>query len=222
MHEDNRSGNVTGTIDQLCRAGRTTAAVLVQALSELSRSGTAQVNERDGIFSVTNRRMSRERRTREYERLRKQDQRVREKSRNCPGPSSISVSISRERPPDGALSQPERRSGQTAPEDPRGAKTTSERESKSAFSLKECEQYAASLKSIKSPKAYAKTIWRSGEDDDAIAAYLAKGDSGNAAKKPPDRPVDVAEVKRLAAEFEAMDPPRTDIADALRASIGAK
>jgi len=94
---------------------------------------------------------------------------------------------------------------------------TSERASGSRFSLKECEQYAATLKSIKSPKAYAKTIWRSGEDDDAIGDFL--GNTGKVMKKQPDKPVDVAEIQRIAAEFDKAE--MHDIADQLRASIAS-
>jgi hypothetical protein len=93
----------------------------------------------------------------------------------------------------------------------------------SRFSLAECRKYADSLKGIKSPAAFAKSIWRSGEDDDQVAEFLARGDSGNAVKKPPDKPVDVAEIQRIAAEFDEAQ--LHDIADALRASIqtgGAK
>jgi hypothetical protein len=106
------------------------------------------------------------------------------------------------------------------PEETKGARKTSERASKSRFSLKECEQYAASLKRIKTPKAFAKIIWRSGEDDDAVAEFLGRGDSGNAVKKAPDKPVDVAEIQRIAAEFDEAQ--LHDIAKALRASIEAK
>jgi len=222
MHEADRSGLITGTLEQLARVSRSTTVTLDQALNELSTSGAAQITRRKGIITVQNRRMVRESHMRENARLRKQNQRHRKKSREGHTLSSYSSSISRERPPDGALSQPQSRIGQAAPKAPKGAKKTSERESKSRFSLKECEQYAASLKGIKSSKAYAKTIWRSGEDDDQLAEFLVRGDSGNAIKKPPDKPVDVGEVQRLAAEFEAMDPPRTDIAKALRASIEAK
>jgi hypothetical protein len=225
MHDDNRSGNVTGTIDQLCRIGRTTAAVLVPCLSELSTSGTAQVNERDGIFTIQNRRMIRERNDRDSTRNRVKNHRYRKKKRECNNDSSSSSSISSERDNLAVALSPRRRTGQTAPEDSKSAKKTSERESKSRFSLKECEQYAASLKGLKSPKAFAKSIWRSGEDDAEIADYQARGDSRNAVEKKPSKPVDVGEVQRLAAEFEAMDPPRTDIANALRASVqtgGAK
>ena len=44
------------------------------------------------------------------------------------------------------------------------------------------------LKRIRSPKAYGKTIWRSGEDDDAVGEFL--GNTGKSMKKEaPDKPV---------------------------------
>jgi hypothetical protein len=219
MHEDARSGQVTGTLDQLCRIGRCTAAVLAPCLSELSTSGAATVHERKGVFTVVNRRMTRERNARENTRERVKNHRFRKKKRECNNDSSISTSLSSERDNLAVALSPPTRTGQTALENRKGAKKTSERESKSRFSLAECEQYAASLKGVKSPKAFAKTIWRSGEDDDQVAEFLGRGDSGNAVKKAPDKPVDVAELQQLAADLERMgfDKP----AEALRASIQA-
>jgi hypothetical protein len=107
---------------------------------------------------------------------------------------------------------------EAAPAEQPAKQTTSERESKSRFSLKECEEYAASRKGIKSPKAYGKTIWRSGEDDDAIGDFL--GNSGKVMKKQPDKPVDVAEINRLADDLDAMK--HHEAAQALRASIQGK
>lgn len=88
----------------------------------------------------------------------------------------------------------------------------------SRFSLKECEEYAASRKGLKSVRAFAKTIWRSGEDDEQIAAFQA-GHSGAPIKKPPDEPLDPVELNRLADELEST---HHDAAQALRASIQAK
>jgi hypothetical protein len=122
----------------------------------------------------------------------------------------------------GALSPtplPAEEGGTNPPEETKSARKTSERASRSKFSLKECEQYAASLKRIKTPKAFAKIIWRSGEDDAEIAEFQARGDSGHAVKKPPDKPVDVAELQRLADDLDAMK--HHEAADALRASIQA-
>jgi hypothetical protein len=103
-----------------------------------------------------------------------------------------------------------------APAEPPREKT-SERASGSRFSLKECEQYAASLKGIKQPKAYGKTIWRSAEADDEIADFL--GNTGKAMKKQPDKPVDVAAMQRLADELERME--LKEQAAAVRAGIEA-
>lgn len=50
-----------------------------------------------------------------------------------------------------------------------------ERESRSQFSLKECREYAETLPEIKAPGGFAKAIWRSGEEDDSIAAFQARG-----------------------------------------------
>jgi hypothetical protein len=126
-------------------------------------------------------------------------------------------------PIDYGLSPPtpsQQESAETAPaERPRETKT-SERESKSRFSLKECEQYAASLKGIKQPKAYGKTIWRSAEADDEIAEFQGSlGNTGKLMKKQPDKPVDVAAMQRLADELEKME--LKEQAAAVRAGIEA-
>jgi hypothetical protein len=104
--------------------------------------------------------------------------------------------------------------GLSAPpaERPAGQKT-SERGSKSSFSLKECERYAASLKGIKSPQAYAKTIWRSGEDDEQIAAFLEP----KAQIAETEKPIDVAELQALADELDRMKLDKA--AAALRAGL---
>jgi hypothetical protein len=104
------------------------------------------------------------------------------------------------------------------PSQPPAEQKTSERASGSRFSLKECVRYAKSLKSIKSPEAFGKAIWRSGDQDDEIAAHQA-GHSGNPMKKAPDKPVDVAEMQRLADDLDAME--HHEAAKALRASIEA-
>ncbi|MET0753611.1 MAG: hypothetical protein ABWZ66_09565 [Pyrinomonadaceae bacterium] len=60
MHESGRSGVITGTVEQLCRVCRATAAEMSLALDELSQSRTAVVSERNGIYTIINRRMKEE------------------------------------------------------------------------------------------------------------------------------------------------------------------
>ena len=117
---------------------------------------------------------------------------------------------------------PAEEGGTNPPEGTKSARKTSERASGSRFSLKECEKYAASLKNIKSVKAFAKSIWRSGDADDEIAEFQANdGHSGKSMKKePPPKPVDVAEVQRIADELDKAE--MHDIADQLRASVQGK
>jgi hypothetical protein len=161
--------------------------------------------------------MQREFNERQMTRKRVENYRVRKKTRQCNAPSSSSHSYSSESDNLAVALSPAPRTAKTAPKDRKGAKTTSERESKSRFSLKECEQYAASLKGIKQPKAYGKTIWRSAEADDEIADFL--GNTGKLMKKQPDKPVDVAEMQRLADELDAMGLDKQ--AKAVRAGIEA-
>lgn len=75
MHELGRCGQVIGTVDQLCRLGRCTSAEMSAAIAELRETRTATVSERDGRFTVENRRMRREHSERENARTRKQKQR---------------------------------------------------------------------------------------------------------------------------------------------------
>lgn len=75
MHELDRSGQVTGTTDQLARICRCTASEMSAAIAELKDTKTAQISERDGRITVTSRRMSRECHERDSARERKQNQR---------------------------------------------------------------------------------------------------------------------------------------------------
>ena len=50
-----------------------------------------------------------------------------------------------------------------------------ERESGSRFSLRECREYAESLPQITAPGGFAKSIWRSGEEDEQIAVWKDDG-----------------------------------------------
>lgn len=65
MHEAGRSGELSGTRDQLARLGRCSTATLVLALDELKATGAADVTDRNGVVTVTNRRMKREAKERE-------------------------------------------------------------------------------------------------------------------------------------------------------------
>lgn len=75
MHLLDRSGVITGTRDGLAKLGRCSAVHVESALQDLSHTKAANVTERNGIVTVTNRRMRREYITRSGNRLRKQKQR---------------------------------------------------------------------------------------------------------------------------------------------------
>jgi hypothetical protein len=112
---------------------------------------------------------------------------------------------------------PAEEGGTNPPEATKGARKTSERASGSRFSLKECEKYAASLKNIKSVKAFAKSIWRSGEADDEMAEFQGKiGNTGKSMKKP-DKPVDVTAWLKAADELERVG--LKDHAKEMRAAV---
>jgi|GEM_PF-1510052 len=71
MHESDRSGQITGTREQLARVGRCTTVELEQALSELKSTNAAEVcNGRNDLVTVINRRMKRECNAKEKAKLR--------------------------------------------------------------------------------------------------------------------------------------------------------
>ena len=70
-----RCGTLTGTPEQLARVCRCTVPDLRLALADLSTTGAADIRERDGIISITCRRLAREAKTREVEREKKRKQR---------------------------------------------------------------------------------------------------------------------------------------------------
>lgn len=57
MHELGRSGQITGTVPQLARVGRCTAAEAEEAIAELKLTKAAEVSERNGVYTLINRRM---------------------------------------------------------------------------------------------------------------------------------------------------------------------
>ena len=99
MHENHRSGQITGTRDQLARLGRCTTRDLDHALADLQTSQAADVTERAGIVTVINRRMRREYNERNGSRLRKVKQRSKGASHQCHDPPSYSSSNQKENPP---------------------------------------------------------------------------------------------------------------------------
>ena len=79
-----RSGTLTGTPEQLARICRCTVPDLCLALADLSTTGTADIREREGIISITCRRLARIEKEREYERNRKQKQRQYKRQESLP------------------------------------------------------------------------------------------------------------------------------------------
>lgn len=60
MHELNRSGELRGTADQLARVSRCQTVQFIQAVTDLQNSRAADITERNGVYTVRNRRMFRE------------------------------------------------------------------------------------------------------------------------------------------------------------------
>ena len=107
MHESDRSGILEGTPEQLSRCLRCSPSDVRAAARELHASGAATVTERHGIVTLVNRRMHREHKERELNRLRQNRARgkldvtpvSRGRHKNVTSPSSSSSSISASAPP---------------------------------------------------------------------------------------------------------------------------
>jgi hypothetical protein len=57
MWEDDRCGQLTGTVDQIARATRCTVAEVRDAIADLTQNSAANVLEKDGVLTLVNRRM---------------------------------------------------------------------------------------------------------------------------------------------------------------------
>jgi hypothetical protein len=90
MHELDHTGQITGTADQLARTSRCSVVEIHDAIKELKTTKTADVTERNGIFSIINRRMQREYKERlaNVERVRRHrgNGSVMDVKRDCNGP----------------------------------------------------------------------------------------------------------------------------------------
>jgi hypothetical protein len=75
--QDSRSGALTGTPQQLAVSLRCTESALMSAIDDLQTTGAADVEQRNGKITLVNRRMLRDAKAREYNRLRQK--RFREK-----------------------------------------------------------------------------------------------------------------------------------------------
>lgn len=82
MHATDRSGQITGTREDLARLGRCTVRQVDEALRDIQNTNTGNVTERNGIVTVTNRRMKREYLQRESVRLRVQKHRCNAHNQN--------------------------------------------------------------------------------------------------------------------------------------------
>lgn len=75
MHEDGRSGALSGTADQLVRVLRCTEPALMAALTDLQSTGAGDVHVRNNVITLMCRRMTREAKDREDNRLRQEKHR---------------------------------------------------------------------------------------------------------------------------------------------------
>lgn len=73
IHELDRGGLITGTIEELRSVCRCTALEMGLAITEMSRKNTVAVTERRGIYTIVNRRMRREYEERKSNAKRQQD-----------------------------------------------------------------------------------------------------------------------------------------------------
>lgn len=88
MHENSRSGILTGTPSQLSAVCRTTESAFMSAVADLKATGTASVRVSHGVVTLINRRMRREAKEREANRIRKARSRAREPDKEDVTPMS--------------------------------------------------------------------------------------------------------------------------------------
>ena len=60
MHNLDQSGVITGTADQIARICRCSCVEFVQAVNELRTNHVGEITERNGVYTIVNRRMKRE------------------------------------------------------------------------------------------------------------------------------------------------------------------
>jgi len=94
MHEDGRSGTLTGSLAQIARVLRCTESALHSALNDLTSTGAASVDERNGIVTLVNRRMQREANARELNQIRQERFREKHQCNDPTTPMSLLGSIS--------------------------------------------------------------------------------------------------------------------------------
>lgn len=97
MHESDRSGTITGTAEQLARTLRCLPSEVHPAADELQATGAASVTIRNGVITLTCRRMNREFNERNSNRLRQE--RHRNNGKITPSSSSSSSSSDNPLPP---------------------------------------------------------------------------------------------------------------------------
>ena len=92
MHEDRQSGEIYGTVKELCQVARCSPDEFIKAMTEISEKKVGDVKpcppyvpSESLKFHVKNRRMSREFTEKDKERKKKQNQRDRSKNKACPG-----------------------------------------------------------------------------------------------------------------------------------------
>lgn len=89
MHQSGRSGELSGTTDQIARLARCSTVELTQALTELQTTGTADVTFRNNNVTVINRLMKREAKDRK-------DTALRVAKHRCNGKSNDNVTRKKE------------------------------------------------------------------------------------------------------------------------------
>jgi len=94
MHSLGREGVLRGTDEQLCRLARCSPAEIVLALTDLQTTGAADVTERNGVYTVINRRMFREHKERKMSALRQKRFRHNATNNDCVTPKFAGDDIS--------------------------------------------------------------------------------------------------------------------------------
>jgi hypothetical protein len=180
MDDLDRTGQITGTAEELARTCRCSELQMRDAIAELNRTKAADVMERNGNFTVINRRMQREHKERLANRDRVYKHRSngtvmdkKQKSNALSSQSSLQSQLLSGNVSTTELNGEAKSNGDHVS---RRASADDERK-KSRFSYAQRLAFAQANDKIKKPEAFAQSL-QAGERDAEIEAFFAKPTPG--------------------------------------------
>lgn len=181
MDDLDRTGLITGTAEELARTCRCSELQMRDAIAELNRTKAADVMERNGTFTVINRRMQREHKERLANRERVYKHRsngaVMDKKSKSNALSSQSSLQSQSQSGNISTAELNGKAESHGSHVSRRASADDERK-KSRFSFSERLAFAQANGKIKKPEAFAQSL-QTGERDTEIEEFFARQAPGN-------------------------------------------